>query len=463
MPVGAHAKLGASSTHRWMNCPGSIYLSEDMPNKSSVYAAEGTAAHALTELCLTTKGLEPWELIGQWIDDEGDLFKAGDSAINEETTFEITAEMADAAQMFIDESNRHFEEGVAMDMATDCGYPIMEVEKPFDLSFVRPEMFGTNDNCVFVPTHKLSVLDLKYGAGYAVEVEDNTQLKYYGLGALREMCWDADADDYNWDIMPETVELVIVQPRAPHKDGPIRRWSLPARELVEDFVEELRAAAAAVDEAADTLRDMEDINGGDFPPLNDGNKSVCAGSWCKFCPAKPKCPEIDNLARQTLGTDFDDLDDEDLDDKAKVERGKRIAKDQMDNGQLAQVLRMAPIIESWLKAVQGYALDELKAGREVPGHKLVRKKSNRRWEDKAAAAEQLEMLYDEDQIYKPRELVSFTVIEKLPGGKEIIAGFEEDKIIDKPEGGIAIAEEDDPRPGIDMSAGGDFSDLEEDD
>lgn len=459
MPVGAHAKLGASSTHRWMNCPGSIHLSEDMPNKSSVYAAEGTAAHALTELCLVTKGLEPWELIGQWIDDEGDLFKAGDPSINEETTFEITAEMADAAQMFIDESHRHMDEGIAMDMATDCGHPVMEVEKPFDLSFVRPEMFGTNDNCVFVPGHKLSVLDLKYGAGYAVEVENNTQLKYYGLGALREMCWDAEAEDYNWDIMPETVELVIVQPRAPHRDGPIRRWSLPARELVEDFVDELRAAAHAVDEAAKLIADDPD---GAFPALASGNASVCAGDWCKFCPAKPVCPEIDNLARKTLGTDFDDLDDEDLDGKAKVERGKQIAKEHMDNGQLAQVLRMAPIIESWLKAAQGYALDQMKAGHEVPGQKLVRKKSNRRWEDKPAAIETLEMLYDEDQIYKPRELVSFTVIEKLPGGKEIIAGFEEDKVIDKPEGGIAIAPEDDPRPAIDMTAGGDFDDLEAD-
>jgi len=434
MPVAStHAKLGASSTHRWMNCPGSIHLSEDMPNKSSVFAAEGTAAHALTELCLVTKGLTPAELIGQWIDDEGDLYKAGDPAIRDDDTFEITAEMADAAQMFIDESYRHFDEGVAMDMATDCGYPIMEVEKPFDLSFVRPEMFGTNDNCVFVPGTKLSVLDLKYGAGYAVEVENNTQLKYYGLGALREMCWDESADDYDWDRMPDEVELVIIQPRAPHKDGPIRRWSLPA------------------ETSADAVG---------FPSLRSGNSSVKAGSWCKFCPAKPVCTEIDNLARQTLGTDFDDLDDEDDDDKAKIEKGKKLAKAHMDSGELAQIMRVAPVIESWLKAVQGYALDQLKAGNEVDGQKLVRKKSNRRWEDKSSAIETLEMLYDEDQIFKPRELVSFTVIEKLPGGAEIIAGFEEDGVIKKPEGGIAIAPEDDPRPAIEMGASGDFDDLE---
>ena len=38
-----HAILGASSSHRWLACPGSIRLSAGMPGTSSVYADEGTA------------------------------------------------------------------------------------------------------------------------------------------------------------------------------------------------------------------------------------------------------------------------------------------------------------------------------------------------------------------------------------------------------------------------------------
>jgi hypothetical protein len=47
MSEPAHAKLGPSGAHRWMSCPGSIVLEEDVPDRSSVYADEGTAAHML--------------------------------------------------------------------------------------------------------------------------------------------------------------------------------------------------------------------------------------------------------------------------------------------------------------------------------------------------------------------------------------------------------------------------------
>src|SRR3546814_18193298 len=55
MSPTAHAVLGASSSHRWFHCPGSIRASEGMPNTSSVFAREGTAAHALAEPCLSPR------------------------------------------------------------------------------------------------------------------------------------------------------------------------------------------------------------------------------------------------------------------------------------------------------------------------------------------------------------------------------------------------------------------------
>ena len=44
-----HAMLSASSSHRWMNCPPSIRLTEHMVDYGSVYAAEGSEAHELCE------------------------------------------------------------------------------------------------------------------------------------------------------------------------------------------------------------------------------------------------------------------------------------------------------------------------------------------------------------------------------------------------------------------------------
>lgn len=424
MPVGAHAILGASSTHRWMNCPGSVQLSEGMPNKSSVYAAEGTAAHALAEVCLTTK-TDPADVQGQFIDDEGDLFKPGDPACNLAASFEVNDEMVHGVRMFIDACQEAFDEAEMADLD-----PVMAIEKPFDLGFVRPNMFGTNDCCVFVPSFKLTVLDLKYGKGI-VEATNNTQLKYYALGALRDLCWNAETEEY--ENLPDEVELVIVQPRAPHRDGPVRRWSTTSKELIEDYVDELRAAADATAES---------------------NADLNAGNWCVFCPAKAVCPALQGSVKATLGEDFEDM--EGLDDDSLAEKGRDIANQQHASGDLAQMMRMKPLVEMWLKAIDAHAFEELKAGREVEGFKMVRKRSNRRWANKVDAADQLSQLFDEDQIYKPRELKSFTDVEKIDGAREVVAA-----LVEKPEGTLTVAPQDDPRDAISVSAGSDFADMDD--
>lgn len=53
---GLHATLSASSSKRWLSCPPSARLEEKLRDRfgerSSVYAEEGTKAHALAELKL---------------------------------------------------------------------------------------------------------------------------------------------------------------------------------------------------------------------------------------------------------------------------------------------------------------------------------------------------------------------------------------------------------------------------
>ena len=48
----AHARLNASSSHRWMMCPPSVKLSENFADTPSQYAEEGTYLHELCELKL---------------------------------------------------------------------------------------------------------------------------------------------------------------------------------------------------------------------------------------------------------------------------------------------------------------------------------------------------------------------------------------------------------------------------
>ena len=48
-----HARCSASAAHHWINCPGSVALSDQCPDPgSSSYADEGTVAHNLAELKL---------------------------------------------------------------------------------------------------------------------------------------------------------------------------------------------------------------------------------------------------------------------------------------------------------------------------------------------------------------------------------------------------------------------------
>ena len=40
-----HAKLSPSAAVRWMNCPGSVSLTAEMPDTTNSYALAGTTAH----------------------------------------------------------------------------------------------------------------------------------------------------------------------------------------------------------------------------------------------------------------------------------------------------------------------------------------------------------------------------------------------------------------------------------
>src|SRR3546814_20089413 len=88
-------------------------------------------------------------------------------------------------------------------------------EPRFYLSSWYPGLFWTCDAVLYRPaTGELRVYDLKYGSGVPVEVERNSQELYYGLGTpMAEP-----------GRLVNTVEIVIVQPRAPPRAGPGRRW-----------------------------------------------------------------------------------------------------------------------------------------------------------------------------------------------------------------------------------------------
>src|ERR1041385_7696927 len=96
----AHSKLGPSAASRWMVCPGSVGMSEGQPNKSTVFALEGTAAHEFNEFIISN-GYEPLDWLGGVVDLEAenkeDMFLGEQCShlVDRERYFEIDDEMVE--------------------------------------------------------------------------------------------------------------------------------------------------------------------------------------------------------------------------------------------------------------------------------------------------------------------------------------------------------------------------------
>lgn len=240
-----HSKLGASGAERWMNCPGSVRLSEGIADKGSYVAAEGSVAHGVAEVRLTKNHVTP---LGTEITYDGHIVV-------------VTQEMLDAVEVYRQAVN-------------DARMPgdILHVEQKFHLKEIHPDLFGTADCVIWCPSmQRLDVLDFKYGAGVPVEVANNKQLKYYALGALLELGYPA-----------KLVTVTIVQPRCPHPDGPVRSVTFDAIDLL-DFAADLAEAAEAAGKPDAPLR---------------------AGDWCRWCPAAGICPEQRKQAQELARIEF---------------------------------------------------------------------------------------------------------------------------------------------------------------
>ena len=175
-----HAILSASSAHRWIECPPSVKLCENFEDESTVYAQEGTDAHAMCEYKVK-------KLLGMKVKNPKNKLEY----FNEEMDEHSDAYAAFAA------------EEIARIKEMDGKEPLVEVEKHLDYSRWVPEGFGTGD-LIIVGNTELTVIDFKYGQGVAVSAEKNAQMMCYALGAL-------DAWDGIYDF--ETVNMMIFQPR----------------------------------------------------------------------------------------------------------------------------------------------------------------------------------------------------------------------------------------------------------
>lgn len=244
---GQHAVIAPSALSQIVQCPASIAMQKPFPDVDGPEAAEGEAVHwAAAEML---QGREP---------------QINDAAPN---GVRLSQEMLEGAdEYYADIQSTLAPYGITPDQgATEV---VVECKR------IHAQCWGTPDYRIWVrqPDGRLTlyVWDLKYGYG-AVEVYRNFQLIAYAVGAIDQ----AGVDEAQAQV---DVVMRIVQPRANHRDGPVREWKINAVNL--RFY--IAQAAAAAKEA---LTDMPRTN---------------VGPECRYCTARHACPTLMGAAASAM-------------------------------------------------------------------------------------------------------------------------------------------------------------------
>ena len=447
-----HALLSASSSKQWLHCPPSVRLQEGFPNKSTVYAAEGTFAHEVCEY-----------KVKKYLHER---VKRPQS--NEFYTEEIE-QITDVYYEFV--------VGVIEQMKQNGCEPLVMVEERVDYSHIAPSGFGTADMLIIGNGENgkglLHVVDFKAGQGVFVDSDHNSQMMLYALGGLA-------AYGFLYEI--ETIRMTIVQPRLDN----ISTFECSRKEL-EDWGESIKPIAKLAFE---------------------GKGEQKAGDWCRFCRAKPVCRACAGEALALCREEFVDLDagafmgDEDTfmgdtgafmgeeseknsDTEGSDEKRRSKEKNRNDGNnvndvkeednetdltapyspdtdtvvfkqpglipltELAEILPTLNRISSWIESVFAYVSSEaINHAVPIPGYKVVEGRSKRVFTDTKAVVDTA-MQSGYTDLYK-RQLITLSEFEKMMGKKkfaELLGQY-----VVKPPGKLTLVPENDPRPPVDLTS-----------
>lgn len=408
-----HAKLSPSSSKRWMTCPGSVRLIDQITvvDKTSKFASEGTAAHELHERCL-----KDGSMADQYL---------GDIIVADSMEFIVDDEMVESVEQSLDYvRDRTF----CAEMNGES--VITGVEVRSDLSHLKiPGLEGGTSDVVIVSRdsdhciRSIEIIDYKHGQGVAVDAVNNSQLLCYASGVVDMY----DADDN------VCVRITISQPRAYHPEGRIRSWDITAGDVKRWQNDVLIPAAKA------TLDDNADLN-----PSDDG---------CRFCPAAASCPALYEQTQSIATSDFADLSSEDpVDVKLLTDEQK------------LYVMQKADVIRSFLKAVEAQVKHEVEQGSKSykDDYKLVKKVVHRRLRDDAIYSLESQIFdhLSEGDVFE-HKIKSVSKIEKLLkdklGSKEAKRIMEESTY--KPDAELTLAHVSDRRLAQKPSITSDFDEI----
>lgn len=455
--MAAHAQLSPSSAARWMACPGSVALSRDIPNTSSAYADEGTAAHELAAKCLTD-GSSTQDRIGLVI------------TVND-TDFTVDQDMADYVGVYVRRIR---------DLVDSLGGELL-VEQRLDISSITGEYLNVNtgnrckfdveggywfdsvtedvvaeedierasgtSDAVILLDDEIIIADLKYGQGVQVDAVGNKQLRIYALAAL---------EAYDLLGTVKRVRMIIDQPRKKHYSEEVI-----SVEDLRHFAEEVKRAAERVEAARTYIGQWDELH---EKYLTPGEKQ------CQFCPAKGKCPKLRDEVLDTVFAQAPATVDEfeAIDTKTTLEEVKELiaaGKYDRPGDWLGIAMGKVDLVEAWCKAVRAEVETMLLAGDDVKGFKLVEgRRGSRAWANPDDAEATLKsMRLKTEQMYDFK-LISPTTAEKLAKAGDIgpRQWSKLQEMITQADGKPSVAPVSDKRPALVVKPVADEFDNEED-
>lgn len=353
--------VGGSSAKRVINCPASVALVAKMPPQAeSEHAARGTLLHNVIAEILEF-GKKPEQCLGTKYKDQ---------------TF--TQELLD------DKITPALQALEAIDPDNLMEYA---VESRVGFGDFLPGVFGSTDLLGRIGKRAI-VLDWKFGDGVVVDAVENPQLLFYAAAAMR-------TDAVSWVFKgAEEIECIIVQPPM------VKRWvTTPAR--VQEFEQELAYAVR--------------LSTWDTAPMQ-------TGEHCRWCTAKPICPQMTGAVDRALQTQLANLPKE----------------------QLAMQLQQADMLEDYIKSLRALAFQMLESGSPLPGYKLVAKRGTRQWTSEDAVDAFVDANNLADEAYDTK-LKSPAQLEKVlkKHDKEL-----PDELVVTISSGSTLAADSDPRPAV---------------
>lgn len=387
-----HAGAGPSASERWLTCTASLaasraFLETLSPNqqvqfaKANLAARQGTTAHAVAEAeCRFLLGLI----------DEAEL----EALILEQTIMPETEgeaydeEMAEYVTEYTDLIKQYHDSGrpVLLEHRVSAVVPLMTVDANGDRELY--EVNGSGDSIVLPSEEEnvLTVVDLKYGEGVDVEVEDNSQEKIYALGALSEL-----ADPETGELPDlDHIEYVIVQPRL----GGIKVWT----ESVEDLLAwRDEVLSPALTEALGGTK-----AGAAFRPSETA---------CQWCPARGTCAALAESRVEAAVELFDTVVE------AEFEGGPGAFPEtgELTDERLAALYTQITGLTQIASDLKDELQRRLHRGKQVPGYTLVNYQPSRYWAE--GAAEELmedESMWTEPKLMSPTQAVKTKAL-SMPG------------------------------------------------